>query len=109
MSSALAPYQRARAFQAISRALSITSEPEQFTAGADYATETAQRGLYSIPAALSAYGAFPWVKACAEVIADDLSGLPLELYRGTGSDAERSACYLLATLRQRLCSAARRR
>jgi len=93
MSSALAPYQRrswfARAFQAISRALSITSEPEQFTAGADYATETAQRGLYSIPAALSAYGAFPWVKACAEVIADDLSGLPLELYRGTGSDAER--------------------
>ena len=92
MSTALQPRPRSwlvRAYTALTRALSLTSEPAEFNAGADYATDAAQRGLYSVPAALSAYGAFPWVKACAEVIADDLSGLPLHLFRGEGEDAER--------------------
>lgn len=78
-----------RAWHAIVKALTIQQQPETFSAGADYSSEAGQQGLYSVPAALSAYGAFPWVKACAEVIADDLSGLPLHLMQGTGPDAVR--------------------
>ena len=78
-----------RVWHSIVKALTIQEDPKTFTAGADYSSEAGQKGLYSVTAALSSYGAFPWVKACAEVIADDLSGLPLHLMRGSGVDAVR--------------------
>ena len=43
---------------------------------------------YSLDAAMSAYAAFPWVVACVNAKATDLSGLPLMVVRGSGSDAE---------------------
>ena len=43
---------------------------------------------YSLEAAMSAYAAFPWVVACVNAKATDLSGLPLMVVRGSGEDAE---------------------
>ena len=43
---------------------------------------------YSLDSAMSAYAAFPWVVACVNAKATDLSGLPLMLIRGSGRDAE---------------------
>lgn len=36
---------------------------------------------------LAAYAEFPWVRACVDAIAEDLSGLPLRLTSGTGPTA----------------------
>lgn len=37
---------------------------------------------------LATIAAFPWVRACVDSISTDLSGLPLRIVRGTGSDAQ---------------------
>jgi len=39
-------------------------------------------------ASMAAFATFPWVRACINAIADDLSGVPLRLTRGDGPDAE---------------------
>ena len=83
----------------LARALSLTSQPAHHSAGADYGTETAIRADYDVRQALSAYAGFPFVRACAEVVALDLAQVPLTVMRGRGSAAERvddhDALYLL--------------
>jgi len=37
---------------------------------------------------LATIAAFPWVRACVDAIATDLSGLPLRISQGTGADAK---------------------
>ncbi len=73
------------------RALGMTTKAsgESFRAGADFGREHQTENAYPVEASLSAYGAFPWVVACATVIAEDLSQVPLRLRRGDGPDAER--------------------
>ena len=61
-------------------------EPLQLPMGA--ATTSPQSATFAVPAAMGAYAAFPWVRACTSAIAEDLSGLPLRLTRGKGEDAE---------------------
>lgn len=46
-----------------------------------------QAGTYAVAQSMSAYAAFPWVRACVDAIAEDLAGLPLVAYRGRGRDA----------------------
>lgn len=55
-----------------------------------------QLGASSAPAAptfdphasMAAFSTFPWVRACVNAIADDLSGLPLRLTRGEGANEQ---------------------
>ena len=61
---------------------------EEHNAGSDFGVETAREPGYSALQAMSAYAAFPWVKAVVNAKATDLSGLPLKLVFGTGADAE---------------------
>lgn len=39
-------------------------------------------------ASMAAFATFPWVRACINAIADDLSGLPLRLTRGEGANEQ---------------------
>jgi HK97 family phage portal protein len=39
-------------------------------------------------ASMAAFATFPWVRACVNAIADDLSGLPLRLTRGEGANEQ---------------------
>jgi HK97 family phage portal protein len=43
---------------------------------------------YAPIASLATVAAFPWVRACVDAIATDLSGLPLRVVRGSGSEAQ---------------------
>lgn len=61
-------------------------EPLQLPTGA--ATTSPQSATFSVPAAMSAYAEFPWVRACTTAIGEDLAGLPLRLVRGFGDKAE---------------------
>lgn len=61
-------------------------EPLALPMGA--ATTSPQSATFAVPAAMGAYAAFPWVRACTSAIAEDLAGLPLRLTRGSGPDAE---------------------
>ena len=58
-------------------------------AGTDFGSEVAVEPGYSPLQAMSAFAAFPWVKACVTAKAVDLSGLPLRAVRGQGIDAEK--------------------
>ncbi len=60
----------------------------EHNAGSDFGTGVAAAPGYSALQAMSAFAAFPWVKACVKAKATDLSGLPLKVIRGTGPDAE---------------------
>jgi len=61
---------------------------EEHNAGTDFGTGVAREPGYSAIQAMSAYAAFPWVKACVTAKSVDLSGLPLKLIRGRGDSAE---------------------
>jgi HK97 family phage portal protein len=61
---------------------------ETLDAGSDFGTGVAREPGYSALKAMSAYAAFPWVKAVVTAKAVDLSGLPIKLTRGEGPDAE---------------------
>ena len=62
--------------------------PGDHKAGTDFGTGVAREAGYSSAQAMSAFAAFPWVKACVTAKSVDLSGLPLRLTRGKGSAAE---------------------
>jgi len=62
--------------------------PDQHQAGTDFGSGVAREASYSAAQAMSAYAAFPWVKAAVTAKAVDLSGLPLRLTRGTGINTE---------------------
>jgi phage portal protein BeeE len=61
-------------------------EPMQLPTGA--ATSSPQSATFAVPAAMSAWSEFPWVRSCVTAIGEDLSGLPLRLTRGSGANAE---------------------
>lgn len=62
-------------------------ETRQLPAG--IATTSPAAPTYDPQASLAAFAVFPWVRACINAIADDLSGLPLVLHRGDGPSAVR--------------------
>lgn len=67
----------------------VTPEKEDdFKAGADYASDFPATRSYPATTSMSAYAAFPWVYACADAIASNLSMLPIKVVRGVGSEAE---------------------
>lgn len=61
---------------------------QEHNAGSDFGVDTAVQPGYNALQAMSAYAAFPWVKAVVNAKATDLSGLPIKLIFGTGPDAE---------------------
>lgn len=61
---------------------------EEFPAGMDFAAGGAVSPGYDPENALSAYAAFPWVRACIDAIATDLSQLPRKVVVGEGDEAE---------------------
>ena len=61
---------------------------EDFRAGADWAGFGPVSSGYDADNALSAYAAFPWVRACVDAISEDLAGLPRRVMVGYGDDAE---------------------
>lgn len=61
---------------------------EEHNAGTDFSASVAREPGYSALQAMSAYAAFPWVKACVTAKSVDLSGLPLKLTRGSGASME---------------------
>lgn len=56
-------------------------------AGADFLEDHPAAASYEVATSQSAYAAFPWVYACCQAIATDLSGLPLVAVRGQGKRA----------------------
>lgn len=59
------------------------TEPPQIGAAVAPAVES-----FAPRASMSAFAEFPWVRACVDAIAEDLSGLPLRLTLGDGPDAK---------------------
>lgn len=78
----------ARFMGSVRRALGF-SVPETFIAGPDYTPATSEAPAYAVENSLSAFAAFPWVRACVDVIAADLAGLPLVVVKGRGATSER--------------------
>jgi HK97 family phage portal protein len=73
----------------VMRAVGLLPSGEvDFEAGADYSAHDAADPQYPKSSSMSAFAAFPWVYACVDAIAADLSGLPLRVIRGTGDEAE---------------------
>jgi len=70
------------------RALMQPATVEQFDAGVDYAMGGTVSPGYEPNNALSAYAAFPWVRACVDAISEDLAGLPRMVVVGEGEDAQ---------------------
>jgi HK97 family phage portal protein len=63
---------------------------------------------YSTVASMYAISAFAWVRACVDVIATDLSGLPIVVTRGEGKTAQRVVVPELMRLLKKPTSAQRR-
>ncbi len=73
----------------VMRAVGLLPSGElEFEAGADYSPHHPAEPQYPKRSSMSAFAAFPWVYACVDAIAADLSGLPLKAIRGTGDKAE---------------------
>ena len=76
-------------FVRILRSIGILPTGEvEFVAGADYSAHNASEPGYPKGDAMSAFAAFPFVYACVDAIASDLSGLPLRAVRGSGESAQ---------------------
>lgn len=69
----------------LSRALGIVAQPESVDHGPLWSAEHAASNPYPAVASMSALGKFPWVVAAANAIAEDISGLPLKVMRGSGT------------------------
>jgi HK97 family phage portal protein len=78
-----------RAWSAVGKALGLVGTPTEHIAGHSYAVEYGVPPGYEAAASMSAFAAFPWVRAAVMAIAEDLSSLPLVVRRGRGKDAER--------------------
>ena len=79
-------------FARVLRALSLVEVRDDGTtshvAGADFVSAQPARPDYSALNSMSALAAFPWVRACVESIASDLTKLPIRAIRGRGANAE---------------------
>ena len=77
-------------FTRLLRAVGLVTptEEDDFEAGADYASDFPATRSYPATTSMSAYAAFPWVYACADAIASNLSMLPIKAVRGVGADSE---------------------
>lgn len=69
--------------RAIGYSYAVPTEPPQLGASAAPTAPT-----FSPTASMAAFATFPWVRACVNAIADDLSGLPLRLTRGEGANQQ---------------------
>lgn len=67
------------------RAVGLARNPQALPppAGAD----SPQSPGYDVGQSLSAWAAFPWVRACVDAISTDLAGLPIVAVRGQGATA----------------------
>ena len=79
-------------FARVLRALSLVEVRDDGTtshvAGADFVSAQPARPDYSALNSMSALAAFPWVRACVDAIASDLTKLPIRAIRGRGANAE---------------------
>ena len=76
-----------RWWSATLRAVGIQDRPRDHLLGADWLPGVDARPGYDVAEAMSAMAAFPWVVACLDAKATDLSGLPLRVQRGRGKAA----------------------
>ena len=57
-------------------------------AGSDFVSAQPAKQDYAAIDSMSAIAAFPFVRACVESIASDLTKLPIRVIKGRGADAE---------------------
>ena len=65
-----------------------TPRIESVSYGAGWEASAPQAPSYAVEQSMSAYAAFPMVRACASAIAEDLAGLPLKIVKGSGEEAK---------------------
>lgn len=75
------------AFSWVQRA-ALTLRPQDFRAGADFATDHAYNARFDVEQGMSALSEFAWVYAPAMAIASDLQRLPLRVSIGRGRKAK---------------------
>ena len=66
-----------------------TREEEQIKAGAACGSDAGVSPEYRVEDSISAFAAFPWVRACVDAVSSDLAGVPWTVSRGKGEKAER--------------------
>jgi HK97 family phage portal protein/HK97 family phage prohead protease len=69
----------------IIRQLSIVEEPQQITFGSQWEQDYPTPSPYPVVNSMSAFGGFPWVYAAIEAVANDISGLPINIQRTVGT------------------------
>jgi len=78
-------------FARVLRALSLVDVKDDGTtthvAGSDFVNAYASRPDYSQLNSMSALAAFPWVRACVDAIASEITKLPIRAISGRGVDA----------------------
>lgn len=67
----------------------LVEHPTDHSPGRDFAVPYGVDPTYEPQQSMSAFAAFPWVRACVDAISEDLAGLPVIVRRGKGSKAER--------------------
>lgn len=69
--------------------VTLPAQEQQVRAGATFIGSSEVGQDYNPMTAMSASAAYPWVRACVDAIAEDISGLPWTVTRGKGSKAVR--------------------
>jgi HK97 family phage portal protein len=67
----------------------LVTTPTEHSPGRDFHVPYGVDPGYEPADSMSAFAAFPWVRACVMAIAEDLSGLPVVVKRGKGKKAVR--------------------